>query len=278
MDSRPATTLTLVADSAAQDLSYVGLADLARALDSSGKSAGARLIGGHMMNLHCERWGLGLPRVTMDTDLGAFKLAYIDNSLVSILEELGYERFRSNRWRRVVPDVEAGLEQLAVEERFAIIDLLLAPTASRARKNVAVGRLKTIEVPGLAEALREPGVELTLGMTRLNGVKLGATMTIPSEPRALTLKALAWDRRQAAKDAVDIWRGLKVCFAAEAGPECFQSDSDRQALAAIRCAFGDLEGLGMTALRTEEGLSETSSKKRHTEIRGLALEVLDLAL
>jgi hypothetical protein len=56
--SFPLTRLDLTAGSAAQDLAYVGLADVAE-LFFGAKAPQAVLIGGQMVTLHAYRWGLG---------------------------------------------------------------------------------------------------------------------------------------------------------------------------------------------------------------------------
>jgi hypothetical protein len=66
----PLTRITLGAASVADDLGYVALADLARAL--GGLSEDYRVIGGHMVTVLAARWQLGqeLYRETGDVDLG----------------------------------------------------------------------------------------------------------------------------------------------------------------------------------------------------------------
>ena len=66
----PLTRLTLGAASVADDLGYVALSDLARALGDI--PADFRVIGGHMVTMLAARWQLGheLYRETGDVDLG----------------------------------------------------------------------------------------------------------------------------------------------------------------------------------------------------------------
>jgi hypothetical protein len=66
----PLTKITLGAASVADDLGYVALADLSRAL--RGITGDYRLIGGHMVTILAARWQLGhdLYRETGDVDLG----------------------------------------------------------------------------------------------------------------------------------------------------------------------------------------------------------------
>jgi hypothetical protein len=66
----PLTRLTLSATSVADDLGYVALSDLARALGDI--AAECRVIGGHMVTVLAARWQLRheLYRETGDVDLG----------------------------------------------------------------------------------------------------------------------------------------------------------------------------------------------------------------
>ena len=66
----PLTEITLGAASVADDLGYVALSDLARAL--GGLTDDFRVIGGHMVTVLAARWQLGpeLYRETGDVDLG----------------------------------------------------------------------------------------------------------------------------------------------------------------------------------------------------------------
>ena len=66
----PLNRITLSAASVADDLGYVGLTDLARALGDLTEDY--RVIGGHMVTVLAARWQLGhdLYRETGDVDLG----------------------------------------------------------------------------------------------------------------------------------------------------------------------------------------------------------------
>jgi hypothetical protein len=70
---RPLIELVLQAASVADDLGFVALADAATACAGTD----ALVIGGHMVQLHVYRWGLGaeLYRQTQDVDLGVPRLA-----------------------------------------------------------------------------------------------------------------------------------------------------------------------------------------------------------
>lgn len=68
----PLNRLVLAAGSVADDLGFVALSDLASVLREGNQEGDSRLIGGHMVSLHVQRWALGreLYRETQDADLG----------------------------------------------------------------------------------------------------------------------------------------------------------------------------------------------------------------
>jgi hypothetical protein len=92
----PLTRLTLGAASVADDLGYVALSDLARAVGDI--AAECRVIGGHMVTVLAARWRLGreLYRETGDVDLGIPPIIARDHHVVGRLKDSGY-----------VPDVAA---------------------------------------------------------------------------------------------------------------------------------------------------------------------------
>jgi hypothetical protein len=94
----PLTRLVLIARSAADDLGFVALSDLSVALSGTESDIQSRIIGGHMVTLHVQRWGLGreLYRETQDIDLGIPPIAVKDGRLVELLRERGYERMTGN--------------------------------------------------------------------------------------------------------------------------------------------------------------------------------------
>jgi hypothetical protein len=86
----PLTGITLGAASVADDLGYVALTDLARAL--GGLTEDYRIIGGHMVTVLAARWQLGheLYRETGDVDLGIPPIVARDHNLVGRLKDLNY--------------------------------------------------------------------------------------------------------------------------------------------------------------------------------------------
>ena len=107
----PLTRITLGAASVADDLGYVALADLARALE--GITDDYRVIGGHMVTVLAARWQLGhdLYRETGDVDLGIPPIVASDHNLVSRLKDLNYIQVAGNRFARGLPDIPAGMKE-----------------------------------------------------------------------------------------------------------------------------------------------------------------------
>jgi len=260
--STPSDELELVATSVADDAGFVALCDLSGLLGSAEFAKGL-LIGGHMVSLHARRWGLDFYRETQDADLGVPQLALNATEIGPKLEALKYERVRPNRFAKQL----SGYEEDPKPE--AIIDILVPAVTSRARKNVQVGDVVTIEVPGLAEALNRPPITVSLRLTRRNGDILSASVMIPDERSALTLKAMAWEVRRADKDAVDVWRCLEIAQALQLSPAELESDDGRRTLEILELEFGRRQSAGIAALTKALGLNESASIERATRIRGL---------
>ncbi|MGD0375386.1 MAG: hypothetical protein ABSB01_12490 [Streptosporangiaceae bacterium] len=153
----PLSHLALLAASVADDLGYVALADLARAVGDD--ASGYRVIGGHMVTVLAARWMLGadLYRETGDADLGVTPVLARSIHLPGRLKALGYEQVAGNRFARGMSDIPVTLPGVRDAPRQAIIDLLIPAYTHRARENVKVSEdLFSTEVPGLAAALGRP--------------------------------------------------------------------------------------------------------------------------
>ena len=89
----PLSRLVLLAASVTDDLGFVAMADTSSVLAEL-EAVESRLIGGHMVTLLAQRWGLGreLYRETQDTDLGITPIAVKDGRLIQLLKNRGYER------------------------------------------------------------------------------------------------------------------------------------------------------------------------------------------
>jgi hypothetical protein len=104
----PLTKLELGPSSVADDLGYVALSDLARALGDI--AADYRVIGGHMVTMLAARWqlGAGLYRETGDVDLGIPPIVARDQRIVGRLKEINYLQVAGNRFARGLTDIPAG--------------------------------------------------------------------------------------------------------------------------------------------------------------------------
>jgi hypothetical protein len=272
----PLTRLTLGAASVADDLGYVALSDLARALGDI--PADFRVIGGHMVTMLAARWQLGheLYRETGDVDLGLTPIVARDHHVVGRLKDLRYAQVAGNRFARELSDIPVKIRDKEDSPRpEAFIDVLVPAYTSRARKNVQVGEdLFTTEVPGLQLALARPPVTITLELRRLNGEILQCELPFPDEISALVLKSLATTVRSKDTDTTDIWRCLEIAFAAGLGPADFTRGVRAETAEVIRSLFGSRRGAAVAALAAEQHLSAEAADIRFTRIRALIAHLL----
>jgi len=212
----PLNDLVLGAASVADDLGFVALADVASACEGTE----ALIIGGHMVQLHVYRWGLGaeLYRQTQDADLGMGRLAAKDPGVTDRLRDIGYRRTAGNVFERDVHDIPVAAPD--GRSHRAVVEVLVPAYTSRARRSLRLGdHLTTTEVPRLAEALKRPAVTCQLRLTRLNNQVLETTTSLPDEVSALVLKVLVPGQRLEDRDALDIWRCTEVLIAAGVHPK-----------------------------------------------------------
>ena len=159
----PLARLALAASSVADDLGYLALADLAKAIRED--TSDHRIIGGHMITVLAARWSLGaqLYRETGDADLGVTPATVRSSHLLAELKAMHYDQLYGNRFARTISDIPAGLTGAARSPRQAIIDVLVPAYTGRARENVKItDDLITTEVPGLAAALGRPPIIMAL--------------------------------------------------------------------------------------------------------------------
>lgn len=271
----PLTRLALAASSVGDDLGFVAMADLSGALAEL-PDVESRIIGGHMVTLHVQRWGLGreLYRETRDADLGIPPIVVKDGRLIDLLKQRGYERSAGNTYARLLDDVPLSIGH--EQELAASIDLLVPAYTSRARDSVRVSDdLTTTEVLGLAEALKRPGIAVSLELKRLNGDVLLTELTLPDEVSALVLKALVWQRRGADKDAVDLWRTLEVAAVAGVSSDDLSGAAAEKAADIAKRSFEKLDGGAMKTIASAQQLSHGATQQRHTRIQALLHRVLD---
>jgi hypothetical protein len=270
----PLTTITLGATSVADDLGYVALADLARAL--GGLTEDYRVIGGHMITVLAARWQLGheLYRETGDVDLGIPPIVAQDRNLVARLKDLNYQQVAGNRFARGLSDIPAGMKEAGGSSApEALIDVLVPAYTSRPRENVQVGEdLFTTEVPGLQLALARPPVTVTLELSRLNGETLRCALPFADEVSAVVLKGLATRVRSKDTDIADIWRCLEIAFAAAIKPENFASGIRAESAELIRSLFR--RNAPTKAIALGMRLSAEAADARLTRIRALIAGVL----
>jgi hypothetical protein len=276
----PLSKLVLAATSVADDLGFVALADTSDILKEH-PDLDYRLIGGHMVSLHAQRWGFGreLYRETADMDIGLPTAVAKDPWLVDQLIDKGYERKAGNRFERPITDIPvsvsgAGRAQ-GSEAPIAAIDILIPAYTRRARESYRVGdHLTSTQVRGLAPALNRPSVDVELALSRLNGDALDARIRLPDEVSTLVLRAFAWRVRSRDTDAVDLWRSLEICRAASVGPDQFVFVVGREAAAIIRAAFAR-RGLGaFREIASARGLSKEARTRLETRIYALIDGVL----
>jgi len=195
--------LVLASLSGAMDGGLTAIAEVAEILAGGGKLTECRLIGGVAVLLHQQRLAIDLPlRATGDADFGLPSYLLREPELVAAIEKRGYRKVLGNRWERPIDAT-----------RVASVDLLIPTYRSRARDTVRVGDVVTTEVPGLAEALRRPGIEADVEIVLTDGATIGAHVLIPDAASTLGLKAWARTVRQESRDAEDLWRCLEIALA-----------------------------------------------------------------
>ena len=267
----PLNELVLRAGSVADDLGFVALADVATAFAGTE----ALVIGGHMVQLHVYRWGLGadLYRQTQDADLGVARIDAKDPALTERLKALGYQRTGGNRFERAVADIP--ITAPVGDARCAVVEVLVPAYTSRPRDTLKLGdHLPTTEVPGLADALKRPAVSCNLRLTRLNGQVLSTHVTLPDEVSAFVLKVMSWQHRLAQRDAVDLWRGAEVLVAAGlnlSGLSEKSASSVQQALASV----SNRRGLLVESIVKARGFSEQAGDRLHTRLCALAARLTE---
>jgi hypothetical protein len=272
----PLTRITFGATSVADDLGYVALADLSRAL--GGATEDYRVIGGHMVTILAARWQLGddLYRETGDVDLGIPPIVARDHNLVNRLKDLNYMQVAGNRFARGMHDIPVGTKERGGSGNpEALIDVLVPAYTGRPRENVQVGEdLFTTEVPGLQLALARPPVTIVLELRRLNGEVLQCELPFADEVSALVLKGLATRVRSKDTDIADIWRCLEIAFAAGVGPGNFAMGIRAESAEVIRSLFSNRRNAPMAALAAGQRLSAEAADARLTRIRALIARVL----
>lgn len=229
-----------------------------------------------MVTVLVARWRLGqeLYRQTGDTDFGVPPIAVKDVGLLDELTAAGYDHRSGYRFAKKVEDIPVGILDARDVRHEAVVDVLVPSQTSRARSNRRVGGLITIEVPGLALALQRPPVIAHLTLHRLNGTVVTARLHFPDEVGALVLKAFACRVRSKATDVVDVWRCLEVALAAGVGPDDFDHALALEGAALVRALFKEVQGPGMSALISEQGLDARAAQTRFTRVNAVIARTL----
>ena len=250
--------------SAAMDGGLTAIADVSAVLAEAGATDQSRLIGGVTVVLHQQRLALDLAlRATGDADFGVTPYLLRNTALVAAIESRGYKKVLGNRWERPIDSI-----------RVATVDLLIPAYRTRARDTVRVGRVVTTEVPGLAEALRRPGIEVTVDLTFTDGSVTTARVMIPDAAATLGLKTWARTVRREDRDAHDLWTCLEIALADGVTVETLQSDPTMGAIVPILQRELGTAGAALDVIT--RGLSTDEAARRRTRIRALLATVAGL--
>ncbi len=244
------------------DGGFTAIADVTKAMTTAGAADDYRLIGGVTVMLHVQRLGLDLRlRATGDADFGVPPHVLRRPELVQAIEALGYQKTFGNRWERPIDD-----------RRVAAVDLLVPAYRSRARHTVTVGDVVTTEVPGLAEAMRRPGVSIDAELRLTDGTRLDTLVVLPDAVGTLALKARVRSVRDESRDAEDLWRCLEIAAADGVTPEMFDSDEPLEELRAI--LWRELGPNGAALLSFTAQLQPEAAAQHRTRVRALLAEVI----
>lgn len=246
------TPLRIASTSRASDGSFIAISEIGPLL----ADAPHRLIGGVAVVLHQHRLGIEHPvRATADADFGVPPYALKDDSLVEAVASIGYEKASGNRWERTLPG-----------ERTATVDLLVPSYRTRLRQAVTHGSTNTVEVGGLAEALRRPGVQLVAEVALTDGEAIDIDVLLPDLASLLALKLHARRVRQVDRDAIDLWTCLELMAAADEMAQFADAEFDSiRNQAAVEFADD-----GSVVSAATAGVTTAEAEYRRTRIRGLA--------
>lgn len=246
--------------SAAMDGGFTAIHDVSEAMSTAGAADDYRLIGGVAVMLHVQRLELDLPlRATGDADFGVPPYVLRSTDLVDAIEARGYRRVLGNRWERQLDD-----------RRVAAVDLLIPTYRTRARDTVEIGDVVTTEVPGLAEALRRPGVKIEAELRLTDGALLTSTILLPDAIGTIAMKSLVHTVRADTRDVEDLWRCLEIAAADGVVPDDFEDPGLDRVRAELWQQLGP-RGARLPALT--ESMQPDAAAKLRTRIRALLAEV-----
>jgi hypothetical protein len=212
--------------------------------------------------LHIQRLELDLPlRATGDADFGVSPHVLRRPDLIDAIERLGYRKVFGNRWERQLD-----------ERRVAAVDLLVPAYRSRARTTIKVGDVVTTEVPGLAEALRRPGIEVDTELRITDGTRLHTAIVLPDVLALLAMKALVRSVRTELRDAEDLWRCLEIATAEGVEPADLDKNSTLRNLRLVLWRELGPGGAAVTALTNN--LQHEAAARLRTRLHAILSEVV----
>lgn len=253
--------VTLPSLSAAMDGGLTAIHDVSSAMSAVGAADDYRLIGGVSVLLHVQRLGLDLPlRATGDADFGVPPHVLRRPDLAEAIEALGYRKVLGNRWERNLDD-----------RRVAAVDLLIPCYRTRMRDTVKVGNVVTTEVPGLAEALRRPGVEVNAQLRLTDSTSLSVMIVIPDPVGTIAMKTLVRSARNDARDVGDLWRCLEIAAADGVEPTDFNDPSLQRVRSEMWRQLGP-DGVALSTLAAD--LQPDAAARLRTRVRALLAETV----
>lgn len=135
-----------------------------------------------------------------------------------------------------------------------------------------VGELVTTEVPGLATALRRPGVVVVAELHLTNGGTPTTDVVLPDAVGMLARKAGARTVRNEARDAEDLWRCLEIAAADGVTPPAFGADGSLEELKSLLWRQVGPDGTALPELTA--GLQSAAAARRRTRVRALLAETV----
>ena len=212
--------------------------------------------------LHIQRLELDLPmRATGDADFGVLPDVLRRPDLIDAIERLGYRKVFGNRWERQLD-----------QRRVAAVDLLVPACRSPARNTIKVGGIVTTEVPGLAEALRRPGIDVDAELRLTDGTRLRANIVLPDAIAILAMKALVRSVRNERRDADDLWRCLEIAAVEGIKPGDLDTNPTLRDLRRVLWRELGPGGAAVTALTND--LQHEAAARLRTRLHALLAEIV----
>lgn len=134
-----------------------------------------------------------------------------------------------------------------------------------------VGNVVTTEVPGLAVALRRPGIVVAAALRLTNRETRDTTITIPDALAMLILKARARTVRDEERDAQDLWRCLDIAAADGVTPLLIDAEAEADLRDILRRELGP-GGASLAAIT--RGMQPDAAARLRTRIRSLLADVI----